>query len=130
MIKNYNIKLSAVLIRLPDYLCKTLVDVATVDFGTCDNGKIEIWTLNKRWNWNSCVNVALSGRRTHDPIAQLARTSERNLVIVDLNPTQTNFFRYFSKLCCSEYQISNIYTHKTCVPIYVLYITWNSNVLI
>ena len=48
MIKNYNIKLSAVLIRLPDYLGKTLVDVATVDFGTCDNGKIEIWTLNKR----------------------------------------------------------------------------------
>ena len=47
MIKNYNIKLSAALImRLLDYLCKTLVDVATVDF-TCDNARIEIWTLNK-----------------------------------------------------------------------------------
>ena len=47
MIKNYNIKLSAALIiRLPNYLCKTLVDVATVDF-TYDNARIEIWTLNK-----------------------------------------------------------------------------------
>ena len=48
-------------------------------------------TLNKRWNWSSCIMLAPRVCWTHGLIAQSVRASERNSVVVGSNLTHANF---------------------------------------
>ena len=48
-------------------------------------------TLNNRWNWSSCIKLALNVSWTHGFIAQSVRASKRNSVVVGSNPTGANF---------------------------------------
>ena len=46
---------------------------------------------NKRWNWSSCIKLALSASWIRGLIAQSVRVSERSSVVVGSNPTPVNF---------------------------------------
>ena len=49
----------------------------------------EHWT--NRWNWRSCTKLSLGTSWTHGLIAQSVRASERDSVVLGLNPTQAKF---------------------------------------
>ena len=65
-------------------------------------------TLNKRWNWSSCTTLAVSATWTHGLISQSVRASERNSVVVGLNPKITlrsTIYSYFKESFSGEYHV-------------------------
>ena len=54
------------------------------------NGRNEIWTLNKRWNWSTFITLALSASWTQVLRAQSVRAPEQNSVVAGSNPAQAN----------------------------------------
>ena len=90
-----------------DYLCEISLKYFATDEG---NGRNEMWTLDKTWNWSSCRKLALSASWTHGLIAQSARASERNAVMFKSHSGQ--FFIATSKIL--QWWIPYVY-------IYILY---------
>ena len=82
---------------IPLHSCNVLYKILTKTNVATDEGnsRNEISTLNERSNWSSWTKLALSACWTHGLITQLIRASERNSVVVGLNPTQANFHSYF-----------------------------------
>ena len=82
-------------------------------FWLCSNIYIYIFTEHwtKRWNWSSCMKLALNVSWTHSLIAQAVnvswthgliaqavRASERNPVAVGSNHTQANFLQLLLRI--------------------------------
>ena len=60
-------------------------------------------TLNKQWNWSSCIKLVVSASWTHGLIAQSVRMSKQNSVVMGSNPTQANFYSYFKESFSGEF---------------------------
>ena len=74
----------------------------------------ESWTLNKRWNWSSCIKLALSASWNHGLRAQSVGAFKRNSLVVTLNPTQASNLT-------SLYYLFILYIPNIYIYIYILY---------